>query len=59
MSSLRRSSSYCSRHSCAAADASRPPAAGPLIAAALVPFTAPGVPIVAATAAILLGWRRT
>jgi 4-azaleucine resistance transporter AzlC len=33
-------------------------AAGALIAAALIPFTPPGVPIIAATAAILLGRRR-
>jgi predicted branched-subunit amino acid permease len=41
---------------------SRPRAAvaacGAAIAAALISFTPPGVPIVAATAAILLGWRR-
>jgi 4-azaleucine resistance transporter AzlC len=33
-------------------------AAGAAIAAVLIPFTPPGVPIIAATAAILLGWRR-
>jgi len=33
-------------------------AAGALIAVVLIPFTAPGVPIVAATAAVLVGWRR-
>lgn len=33
--------------------------AGALIAAVLIPFTPPGVPIIAATAAVLLGWRRT
>ena len=33
-------------------------AAGALIAAVLIPFTPPGVPIIAATAAVLLGWRR-
>jgi predicted branched-subunit amino acid permease len=32
---------------------------GALIAAILIPFTPPGVPIIAATAAVLLGWRRT
>lgn len=32
--------------------------AGALIAAVLIPFTPPGVPIIAATAAVLLGWRR-
>jgi 4-azaleucine resistance transporter AzlC len=31
---------------------------GAAIAAVLVPFTPPGVPIIAATAAVLLGWRR-
>jgi 4-azaleucine resistance transporter AzlC len=34
-------------------------AGGALIAALLVPFTAPGVPIVAATAATLVGWRQS
>jgi predicted branched-subunit amino acid permease len=33
--------------------------AGVAIAALLIPFTPPGVPIIAATAAVLLGWRRT
>jgi predicted branched-subunit amino acid permease len=33
-------------------------AAGAVIAAALIPVTPPGVPIIAATAAVLLGWRR-
>ena len=33
-------------------------AAGVAIAAALIPVTPPGVPIIAATAAVLLGWRR-
>lgn len=33
--------------------------AGATIAAVLIPVTAPGVPILAATAAVLLGWRRT
>ena len=33
-------------------------AAGAAIAALLIPFTPPGVPIIAATAAVLLGWRR-
>jgi 4-azaleucine resistance transporter AzlC len=32
--------------------------AGAAIAAVLIPFTPPGVPIIAATAAVLLGWRR-
>jgi len=32
--------------------------AGAVIAALLIPFTPPGVPIIAATAAVLLGWRR-
>jgi 4-azaleucine resistance transporter AzlC len=31
---------------------------GGAIAAVLIPFTPPGVPIIAATAAVLLGWRR-
>jgi 4-azaleucine resistance transporter AzlC len=31
---------------------------GAAIAAVLIPFTPPGVPIIAATAAVLLGWRR-
>jgi predicted branched-subunit amino acid permease len=34
-------------------------AAGAAIAALLIPFTPPGVPIIAATAAVLLGLRRT
>jgi 4-azaleucine resistance transporter AzlC len=34
-------------------------AAGVAIAAVLIPATPPGVPIVAATAAVLVGWRRT
>jgi 4-azaleucine resistance transporter AzlC len=34
-------------------------AAGAAIAAVLIPATPPGVPIVAATAAVLVGWRRT
>jgi 4-azaleucine resistance transporter AzlC len=33
-------------------------AGGALIALALIPFTPPGVPIIAATAAVLVGWRR-
>jgi len=33
-------------------------AAGGAIAAALIPFTAPGIPIIAATAAVVVGWRR-
>jgi 4-azaleucine resistance transporter AzlC len=33
-------------------------AGGAGIAALLIPFTAPGVPIIAATAAVLAGWRR-
>ena len=33
-------------------------ALGAAIAAALTPFTPPGVPIIAATAAILVGWKR-
>jgi 4-azaleucine resistance transporter AzlC len=33
-------------------------ALGALIAVALVPFTPPGIPIIAATAAVLIGWRR-
>jgi 4-azaleucine resistance transporter AzlC len=33
-------------------------AGGAVIAAALIPFTAAGVPIIAATAAVLIGWRR-
>lgn len=32
--------------------------AGAAIAAALIPLTPPGVPIIAATAAVALGWRR-
>jgi 4-azaleucine resistance transporter AzlC len=32
---------------------------GAAIAALLTPFVPPGVPIVAATAAVLIGWRRT
>ena len=32
---------------------------GGLIAAALIPNSAPGVPIIAATAAVLVGWRRS
>jgi branched chain amino acid efflux pump len=32
--------------------------AGAVIAAVLIPLTPPGVPIIAATAAVLLGWRR-
>jgi hypothetical protein len=28
------------------------------IAAVLIPFTPPGIPIIAATAAVLVGWRR-
>lgn len=31
---------------------------GLAIAAALIPFTAPGIPIIAATAAVAVGWRR-
>jgi hypothetical protein len=31
---------------------------GAAIALALTPFTPPGVPIIAASAACLLGWRR-
>jgi predicted branched-subunit amino acid permease len=31
---------------------------GAAIAAVLIPFTAPGIPIVAATAAVALGWKR-
>ncbi len=31
---------------------------GATIAAALIPFTPPGIPIIAATAAVALGWRR-
>jgi 4-azaleucine resistance transporter AzlC len=34
-------------------------AAGAAIAAALIPFTPAGVPIIAASAAVLLGWRRS
>ncbi len=34
-------------------------AAGAVIAAVLIPFTPPGVPIIAATAAVLIGWRQT
>ena len=33
-------------------------AVGAAIAAVLTPFTSPGVPIVAATAAAVVGWRR-
>ena len=33
-------------------------AIGALTAIALIPFTPPGVPIIAATAAVLVGWRR-
>jgi len=33
-------------------------ALGALIAVALIPFTPPGIPIIAATAAVLVGWRR-
>jgi 4-azaleucine resistance transporter AzlC len=33
--------------------------AGAAVAAALIPFTAPGVPIIVATAAVLVGWRRS
>jgi 4-azaleucine resistance transporter AzlC len=33
-------------------------AVGAVIAVCLVPFTPPGIPIVVATAAVLLGWRR-
>jgi 4-azaleucine resistance transporter AzlC len=32
---------------------------GAAIAAALIPFTAPGIPIIAATAAVAVGWRRS
>jgi 4-azaleucine resistance transporter AzlC len=32
---------------------------GALIAVLLIPFAPPGVPIIAATAAVLVGWRRT
>jgi 4-azaleucine resistance transporter AzlC len=31
---------------------------GAAIAASLIPFTAPGIPIIAATAAVAVGWRR-
>jgi len=31
---------------------------GAAIAALLIPFTPPGIPIIAATGAIFLGWRR-
>jgi 4-azaleucine resistance transporter AzlC len=31
---------------------------GALVAVVLIPFTAPGVPIIAATGAVLVGWRR-
>jgi 4-azaleucine resistance transporter AzlC len=31
---------------------------GAVIAAVLIPFTAPGIPIIAAIAAVLVGWRR-
>jgi len=34
-------------------------AGGAAIAALLIPFTAPGVPIIAATVAVLAGWSRT
>jgi 4-azaleucine resistance transporter AzlC len=34
-------------------------AGGAAIAALLIPFTAPGVPIIAATAAVLAGWSRS
>jgi 4-azaleucine resistance transporter AzlC len=33
-------------------------AAGALIAAAMIPLTAPGVPIILATCAVVAGWRR-
>src|SRR5437899_141271 len=33
-------------------------AGGAAIAALLTPFTSPGVPIIAATAAVVVGWRR-
>jgi 4-azaleucine resistance transporter AzlC len=33
-------------------------AGGAAVAAALIPFTPPGIPIIAATAAVLFGWRR-
>ena len=33
-------------------------ALGAAIAAVLTPFTPPGVPIIAATAAVLGGWKR-
>ena len=33
-------------------------ALGAAIAAVLTPFTPPGVPIIAATAAVLVGWKR-
>jgi branched chain amino acid efflux pump len=32
--------------------------AGAAIATALIPFTPPGIPIIAATGAVVLGWRR-
>jgi 4-azaleucine resistance transporter AzlC len=32
--------------------------AGAAIAAVLIPFTAPGIPIIAATVAVVVGWRR-
>jgi 4-azaleucine resistance transporter AzlC len=32
--------------------------AGAAIAAALIPFTPPGIPIIAATGAVVIGWRR-
>src|SRR5207244_1207863 len=31
---------------------------GAVVAAALIPLTPPGVPIIAATAAVLVGWKR-
>jgi len=31
---------------------------GAAIAAVLIPFTPPGIPIIAATAAVAFGWRR-
>ena len=34
-------------------------AGGAAIAAVLIPFTPPGIPIIAATAAVAFGWRRT
>ena len=33
-------------------------AAGALVAAAMIPLTAPGVPIILATSAVVAGWRR-